>query len=116
MKFITAFLITALLAFVIGLFTSLPWYLFALTSFLVAMAIPQKPGKAFFTAFLALFLLWVVLALLKDIPNQHILSVKVAQILPLKGSFVALLILTGFVGGLIAGFAALAGSYVRKSK
>lgn len=116
MKFITAFIITALLAFVIGLFTSLPWYLFALTSFLVAIAIPQKPGKAFFTAFLALFVLWIALALVKDVPNQHLLSVKVAQILPLKGSFIALLFITGIVGGLIAGFAALTGSYVRKSK
>ncbi|MBS1936171.1 MAG: hypothetical protein JST96_19380, partial [Bacteroidetes bacterium] len=43
------------------------------------------------------------------------LSQKIAQVLPLGGSVVALILVTAFVGALVAGFAALAGSYVRKA-
>ncbi len=39
--------------------------------------------------------------------------VAVAQILPLGGSYIALIILTGVVGGLLGGFAALTGAFIR---
>jgi LPS O-antigen subunit length determinant protein (WzzB/FepE family) len=38
-----------------------------------------------------------------------------AQVLPLGGNTVVLIIVTGIVGGLVAGFAALAGSFLRAS-
>jgi hypothetical protein len=114
MKFITSIILTALLSYAIGLFTSLPWWSFAITSLVVAMAIHQKPFKSFAAAFISLFLLWGILAVMIDSANEHILSKKVAQILPLGGSSVVLIIVTGVVGGLVAGFAALTGSYLRK--
>ena len=114
MKFILAIILTALLSFAVGLFTFLPWYSFVFCAVIVAIAIHQKPFKAFITGFFALFLLWLVLALLKDIPNEHILSTKVANVLSLKGNTTLLLIITGFVGGLLGGFGALTGSYTRK--
>ena len=79
----------------------------------VAVAIHQKPWKAFLSGFAALFVLWIVLACLSDIPNEHILSKKVTDILHF-GSYVILILVTGLVGGLLAGLAALTGSYVRK--
>ena len=115
MKFITSIILTALLAYVFGLFTTLPWWCFAVSSFIIAISIHQTPGKSFLSGFIGLFLLWVSLAFLKDIVNEHILATKVAQILPLGGSYIAVLFLTGFLGGLVSGLAALAGSYTRKS-
>jgi len=114
MKFITAIILTALLSFAFGLFTALPWWSFAVTSFVIATAIHQKPGKAFLAAFLAVFVLWAILTFIIDNANQHLLSVKVATILPLGGSSFALILLTAFIGGLVAGLAALTGSYLRK--
>ena len=114
MKFITSIILTALLTYAIGLFTSLPWWSFAMAALVVAMAIHQKPFKSFLSGFIALFLLWSILALMIDLSNEHILSKKVAQILPLGGSSIVLIIVTGVVGGLVAGFAALTGSYLRK--
>ncbi len=114
MKFITSIILTALLSYAIGLFTTLPWWSFAITTLIVAMAIHQKPFKSFLSAFIALFLLWGILAWMIDSANEHILSQKVAQILPLGGSSIKLIIVTGVVGGLVAGFAALTGSYLRK--
>ena len=116
MKIITAILLTAFLAFVIGIYTTLPWWIFAFSSLIVSMAIHQKPSKAFLSGFLGLFLLWAGMAFLKDMGNEHILSVKVAHILPLGGSSVLLIIVTGLVGGLVSGLAALTGSYLRQSQ
>jgi len=115
MKFIIAILLTALLSFAVGLFTSLPWWSFALCAFIVAVAIHQIPWKAFLAGFLALALLWGSMAAYKDLSNEHILSTKIAALLSL-GSSTLLLVVTALVGGLVAGFAALTGSYLRKRK
>ena len=72
MKFIVAFLLTALLGYAAGFY--FPWWSIAIAAFIVAVAIPQKPLKAFLSGFLSLFVLWVVLALYIDMENQHILK------------------------------------------
>ncbi len=115
MKFLSALLLTALLAFASGLYGILPWWGFAVTSFIVAMAVHQKAGKAFLAGFAGLFLLWSILAFLIDRANEHILATKVAAILPLGGSYWILILLTGLIGGLVSGLAALTGSYLRQS-
>ncbi|MES2004156.1 MAG: hypothetical protein V4450_06510 [Bacteroidota bacterium] len=114
MKIITAIVLTAFLAYVTGVYSTLPWWSFAVTSLLVSLAVHQKPGKSFLSGFAGLFLLWAGMALLKDAANEHILSTKVASILPLGGSYLVLILVTGIVGGLVSGFAALTGSYLRK--
>lgn len=115
MKFIVSILLTGLLAFVAGLFTQFPWWVFAISSFVVSALITQSPGKSFLSGFLGLFLLWVILAIIKDAANEHILSTKVSQILPLGGSYIMLILITGIIGGLISGFAALTGAYLKKT-
>lgn len=116
MKFITAIILTALLTYAIGLFTSLPWYSFVFCALIVSIAIHQKAWKAFLSGFIAVFLLWIVLAIIIDNANEHILSKKVAEILPLNGNYFLLIFITGFVGGLLAGMSALTGSFLRKIK
>ena len=115
MKFFNSVLLTALLSFIAGIYISY-WWFFAVIAFLVAIMIHQKGFKAFFAGFLALFILWFVLAFWMDLLNEGVLSVKIASLLPLGGSKWLLMIVTAFVGGLVAGFAALSGSYLRSSK
>jgi hypothetical protein len=112
MKFIVSIILTALLSFAAGLY--LGWWSLALAAFIVAACIPQKPWKAWLAGFLGLFLLWGILATLIDVKNQHILSQKMAQVFPLGGSYMVLILVTAFIAALVAGFAALTGSYVRK--
>ena len=114
MKFLTAFILTALLSYAAGFF--LPWWSIAFTSFLVAVVIPQKPLKAFLCGFLSLFLLWIILALYIDMGNQHILSMKMAELLFKSHSHALIMSVTGLVAGLVGGFAALSGSYLRMNK
>ena len=114
MKFFNSLLLTALLSFIAGIYISY-WWFFAVVAFLVAALIHQKGYKAFLAGFLSLFILWFVLAFWMDLANEGVLSVKIASILPLDGSKWLLMIVTAFIGGLIAGFAALSGSYLRSS-
>ena len=113
MKFLVAIILTGLLAFISGLF--LPWWCMAVTALLVALLVHQKAGKAFLSGFLGLFLLWAALAWWIDLKNNGILSVKIASILPLGGSSILLILVTGLIGGLVAGFAAMSGSFLRSS-
>jgi len=114
MKFITAFLLTALLSYAAGLF--FPWWSIAIAAFAVAALLPQKPLAAFSAGFLSVFILWVVLALSIDMNNNHLLSVKISELLFKSHSHALIISVTGLIGGLVAGFAALTGSYVRKVK
>ena len=114
MKFFISLMLTALLSFAACLF--LPWWSIALAAFLVAALIPQKPGKAFLTGFIALFLLWGSLSFWISNNNDHILAHKVSQLMLKMDNPIVLVLATAFIGALVAGFAALAGSYLRKSK
>ena len=113
MKFLTATILTALLAFISGLF--LPWWGIAITSLLVAVLVHQKAGKDFLAGLLGVFLLWAGLAWWIDMKNNGVLSKKVAAVLPLGGNALLLILLTGIIGGLVAGMAALSGSLLRAS-
>lgn len=113
MKFLVAIILTALLAFISGLF--LPWWGIAVTSLLVGVIIHQKAGKAFLAGLLGVFLLWAGLAWWIDMKNNGVLSKKIALVLRLGGNGLLLILVTGFIGGLVAGFAAMSGSYLRAS-
>ncbi len=113
MKFLVAIILTALLSFISGLF--LPWWGIAVAALLVAVVIHQKAGKAFLSGFLGVFLLWAALAWWIDMKNNGVLSERMAHLLPLGGSRLLLILVTGLVGGLVAGFAAMSGSFLRAS-
>ncbi len=112
MKFISGLLLTALLGFAAPLYFG--WFSFAITSFIIALVVHQKAFIAFATGFLGMFLLWLFFTLIVDNANQHILSQKIALILPLNGSSLLLILITSLIGGLISGFASLSGSLARK--
>jgi hypothetical protein len=112
LKYILSIIVTGLVAFVIGLY--MPWWGIAIAAFAVSAAIPQKPAFSFLSGFLGVFLLWEVLAWWIDNKNNGILSQKIASVLPLGGSSVLLIVITSIIGGIVAGFAALAGTYMRR--
>ena len=113
-KFIITVLLTVIAAYAVGIYGNLPWWSFVVTNILIAVAIPQKPIYAFLSGVLGIGLLWFSLAFIIDSQNNHLLSSKVANVLPLHGSYISLIILTTVVGALLGGLAALTGSYIRK--
>ena len=111
-KFIVTTVLIALLSFIAGLF--LPWWTIAVVAFLVSALIPQRPLAAFLSGFVALFLLWGGMALVIDVANNHILSTRVAGVLPLQGSSTLLLLITGFAGALAGGGGSLTAAFLSK--
>jgi len=114
MKFIISLILTALLSFAACLY--LPWWSIAIVAFLVAVLIPVKPLSSFISGFLALFLLWSLFALYISTNNGHLLAHKISVLLLKTDDPFLLIIITGLIGGLVAGFAALTGTYARKMK
>jgi hypothetical protein len=113
MKFIVSVVLMAILSVAACLY--LPWWTIAPVAFLVAALIPQKPGKSFLTGFISLFLLWGSLTWYISSNNDHILAHKVSVLIIKENSAAMLVGITALIGALVAGFAALAGSYLRKS-
>lgn len=113
MKLLVAIILTALLAFAGGLY--LPWWSIAIAAFIVAALVHQKAARAFLSGFLGVFLLWAGLAWWIDTKNNGILSEKIAELLKLGGNSILLIIVTAFIGGLVGGFGAMTGSFLRSS-
>jgi hypothetical protein len=114
MKFIASFILTALLSFVSCFY--FPWWSIAIAAFIVAAAIPVKPFQSFLIGFAALFFLWFTLAWYISAGNENLLAHRMSPIILKIDSPFLLIILTAMIGALVAGFAALAGSYARKVK
>ena len=113
MKIIVAIVVTALLAFVSGIYFD--WWSLAIAAFIVALLVPQHAGKAFLSGAVGVFILWAALAFWSNMKNDGILSKKIATLFPLGGNTVILILVTAFVGALVAGFAAMAGSFLRST-
>ena len=112
MKFLISVLLTALLSFAACLF--LPWWIIAITGFVVAFAIPQKAGIAFLAGFIALFFLWAGLSFWMSAANNHLLAHKISLLFIKVDNPILLIAITGLIGGLVAGFGGLTGRLSRK--
>ena len=116
MKFIISILLSGLLTYAVGIYGDLPWWSFVITNLIIAIALPIKPAQAFVTGALGVGSLWAGLAFGTDMANNHILSTKVANILPMGGSYILLIFATASIGALLGGLASLTGSFVRARK
>ncbi|HKZ68067.1 MAG TPA: hypothetical protein VJ111_16985 [Chitinophagaceae bacterium] len=114
MKFLAALILTALFSFIAGLY--LPWWGIVIAAFIVALIVYQKAGMAFLAAFSGLLLLWSSLALWIDSSNESILSARIGELLGIGNNSFLLILITGAIGGLVAGFAAMSGSFLRSKK
>ena len=112
MKFLVCLVLIGLLSFVACLY--FPWWSIAIAALLVSVLLDLTPWKGFLAGFLSLFFLWALLALFISVNNNHILAHRVSLLMLKTDSPFLLILLTSFIGGLVAGFAALAGSYLRR--
>ena len=90
------------------------WFAGPLMALLVNLFWKGSSTQGFFTGFLALGLLWFGLAFYTDVNTDGILTVKMAQILPLKGSRIGLVLVSAFIGALIGGLCGWTGTLGRK--
>lgn len=114
MRFALATLLTITLSFIAGLY--LPWWSVAAVAFLVALLVKQNIGWASLSAFAAAFILWGGLSLFIHVRNEGVLAKRIAYLFPLNGNVFYLILITAFVGGIVAGLAAMSGSSLRAGK
>src|SRR5690349_23024050 len=107
------FLIILILSLISSYF--LPWWMAAAIAFSAALFIGKTSGKAFWSGFVAIFVLWIILALMKSIPNDNLLASRVIQLFPLPHQWVLLLFVTALIGGLVGGMAALSGVLTKRA-
>lgn len=105
------FIATILLAFILSLF--LPWWSVMTAALTTALFIPLKKWAVFFVPFLAILVFWSVYGFILSSSNDFILAKRIAILLPLGGSWLALVMVTGIIGGLAAGIAAVFGKQLQ---
>jgi hypothetical protein len=107
MKLIVSVVLIAIIAGIAEWFA--PWWSLAIVAAVVAIAMKLSPGKAFLAGFLGIAVLWLGVVLWRDIPNNHILSERLAKLFKVP-SYTLFIVVTAVLGGLIGGLAALAGA------
>ena len=114
MKQIVTIILIMLLSFLACLY--FPWWSIAIVAFIISALIPQRPLDSFFNGFIALFLFWGFLSLWISVQNGNILAHRVSLLVFKTDSPFLLIFVTALIGALVAGFAALTGSYIRNQK
>ncbi|NCD71269.1 hypothetical protein [Mucilaginibacter agri] len=108
MLFVIIFIVTFASGF---LFT---WWAAAIIAFVATFYAGRTPGQSFWSGFSAVALVWGIHALLKSVPNDHILASRVATMVHLP-NWIYLLIVTMIIGGLLGGMSALSGLLVKRA-
>lgn len=101
------FIVTIVFAFFFGLF--LPWWSIMVAAFLSALLLPLEKWSSFLVPFSAIFFYWGIQAFVISSRNDFILAGKISELLQLGGSPDVLIFVTGVIGGLAAGIAAILG-------
>jgi uncharacterized membrane protein YfcA len=110
MKFAIQCTLIALGTLVLELF--LPWWSLAIVAF--ACGYFLKSNQNFLAGFLGVAIIWIGYAFLLDSNSVAPLAERVSAILTIKKPL--LFLVTGFLGGLVGGFAALTGSLLKSNK
>ena len=107
MKFIVSILVTAILAYSLGLV--FPWWSIAIAGFSSGLLIAQKRILSFLSAFLALFLTWGAIAFFISQSNDNILAHRISMLVLKNDNPSMLILVTALIGGLTAGFFSITG-------
>jgi hypothetical protein len=110
MKFAGNVILIALFSYLAT--TYMPWWMIAVVSFVIGFVIQLSSGRAFLSGFAGVALCFLILILLADSANEHILSTRMAKLfgLPNYSLFIAVNV---FLGGLVGGLAAWSGAALR---
>jgi hypothetical protein len=108
--FLALFLLTLILQLLVPV-----WWAFVPLAVVLGAVLGRKPGPAFGQGFAAVALVWLGAALIHWLSAAAPLGSRMASVLPLGGSTLALVLIQGVIGGLLGGFAASAGTAIRRA-
>jgi hypothetical protein len=103
MKTFTTGLVIIFLASILSVFLPWYWWYVAAIAFVVVIYRQLTPGKSFLAGFFGVFFFSLLIILIRDIENGHILSTRMAGVFSLPNSILFIIVnvlLFGLVGGL----------------
>ncbi len=104
---ITNFVATIILAAILSLF--LPWWSIMTAALATSLFIPLRKAAVFLVPFLAILVFWAGYSFVLSSANDFTLAKKISTLLEIGGNPYLLILVTGVVGGLAAGIAAIFG-------
>lgn len=105
-------ILTALLAIPLQLI--FPWWMVMVAAFIISILNNQSARYAFLNGFAGIFTLWLIWSASISYLNEGVLSARLAELLMLPHSTLAILV-TALIGGICGGFAALTANRLRKA-
>lgn len=90
-----------------------PWWSAAIIAGIAGFASHLSTGKAWWAGFCGLGAMWLTVVLCRDIPNAHLLSTRMADLMFKTKSYPLYLLLTAILGALIGGLGAWSGAHLR---
>ena len=111
-RFLLSVLLLAVLSFALVYATG-SWWLIAICAFVACMLLRLKGGRAFGAGFLGILTMWLVVALIADIPNERILSARMAELMGLPHSL-SFILVAAIIGGLVGGVSGWSGAMVAR--
>ncbi|MEQ8472535.1 MAG: hypothetical protein RIC35_15190 [Marinoscillum sp.] len=110
MKLIIRIFLIIIVAYFLSFY--LPWWSLIVLTFIIGFLIPGHGLNLFISGFLGGGLLWMAYSWYLDTKTQSILTDKIIHLFPFEDGFL-LIILSGLIGGLSAGFGCLSGNSFR---
>jgi len=110
MRFVFKILLISGLSYLVQSF--FPWWSMAIVAFVIGAAVKTFGLRSFLSGFLGIGLLWAIMAWNIDSLTNSILTNKMATLFKLEQPFL-MIVLTGLVGALVGGMAALSGAHFR---
>ncbi len=92
----------------------LPWWIAAVFAFLVTLYFGKTSTQAFCAGFGGIFCGWLILAMVKSLPNDNKLANRIAHLFHLP-NWIFILVVTAVIGGLIGGMSAWSGMLTKKA-
>ena len=108
-------ILTILFIFAAGqlCYFGLPWWTVALLGAVPGWVLQTGAVRSLLTGFAGGFLLWLTAALLADVANAGILSARIGALF-MGAPAAGLAMITGVLGGLLAGLGCLSGFWARQ--
>jgi nucleoside permease NupC len=89
-----------------------PWWLMPIVCFALSFWKSKSVKEAFLVAFAAVSTLWLGLALYQNFVTEGVITLKIAELFRIPNASLLFAAVT-VVGGIVAGFAGMAGYYCR---
>ena len=112
MRFFAVLILSALASALLLHF--LPWWICMVIVFFLVLMMPMRIISSLLSGGVGVGLCWLIAALMRDFPNNHILSKRIAELMHLP-SFILVVLICGVIGFITGALGGLSASLVHRA-